>query len=378
MSWALRVYTEQAWAPWQEITEIISGLTMRAELHGGVQAISFDIADDYVGAYRWAYDHIGAQLYVFDNAVNPPVAEGVIFEPAISQEGSRIQGFGPWTAYMFNQVYNNTATWVAAGQTGAQVAAILTADCPGVNTDQSNINEPGTNNFPWQPSDNAYPGDLIPDLAALSDAAGAEWYFWLKSAPMTGTTPAAPLPYFKPASAITKVYQCWREDIVDLELRPSLSELGNDMRVMYRDAAGSQNQTVSAIDADSQARYWLRERWDMDLGTAPAAAALQYRDQLLARYKDPIQVASFTLNTWVYDEWGGKWPLWRVIADFPVKFTVNDLIPDSTVLGHTLDYKRTFISLAAEYDHDANTLRIVPDTEDNRADALLARHRAFQ
>jgi len=57
---------------------------------------------------------------------------------------------------------------------------------------------------------------------------------------------------------------------------------------------------------------------------------------------------------------------------------VNDLLPDSTVLGHTLDYKRTFITLAADYDYDSNTLRIVPDTEDNRADALLARHRMFQ
>jgi len=146
---------------------------------------------------------------------------------------------------------------------------------------------------------------------------------------------------------------------------------------MYRDAAGTQTQTASTTDADSISRYGTREAYDFDLGAASATAAAQYRDMLLARYKDPQQSASFTLNTWAYDQWGGRWPLWRVIADFPVKFTVMDLIPDSTVLGFTLDNKRTFITRAAEYNYDSNTLTLTPDTEDNRADGLLARHRMF-
>jgi len=257
---------------------------------------------------------------------------------------------------------------------------MLTNECPGVNSDQSNMDEPGTNNFPWQPTDNAYPGDLIPGLAALSDASNREWYFWLQSAPMFGTTPQNPIPWFKHAANVPGLYTCWREDMAPggLNLTPSLRELVNDLRVMYRDAAGTQRQTASTTDADSQARYGLREKWDMDLGLASAAAAAQYRDLLLARYKDPQQSANFTLNTCLYDQWGGKWPLWRGIADFPFKFTVNDLIPDTTVLGHTLDNKRTFITLACEYDYDRNTLTITPDTEDNRADAILARHRMFQ
>ena len=163
-----------------------------------------------------------------------------------------------------------------------------------------------------------------------------------------------------------------------LDLTPSLRDLGNDIRVLWMDSAGVQRQTPSGTDADSQARYGLRERWDFDLGVATGAAARQYRAVLKQKYKDPPQSASFTLNTNLYDQWGGKWPLWRMIADFPTKFTVNDLIPDSTVLGFTLDYKRTFITLAAEYDYDSNRLTITPDTQSNRADAILARYRGLK
>jgi len=381
MSWKLKPFAYEVGAgPWNDITSIARNLTIRAEIPGGVQSIEFDIAGDYVDAYRWAYDHIGCKFYLFDNAVNPPVTEGVLFESGISEGGNHVTVAGPWQSYMFSQVYNNTATWTAAGQTGAQIKHMLTNECPGVNTNQDNMDEPGTNNWPWQPSDNAYPGDLVPGLAALSDASNAEWYFWLRSAPMTGTIPATPIPWFKADSSITQVYQAWREDMAPggLNLVPSLRGLANDTRVMYRDAAGTQNPTASATDADSQARYGLRERWDFDLGVAPAVAAAQYNNLVLARYKDPQQSASFTLNTWLYDRYGGRWPLWRAIADFPFRFTVNDLIPDATVLGHTLDNKRTFITLALEYSYDSNTLTITPDTEDNRADAMLARYRTFQ
>lgn len=380
MTWTLSTYIYDASARWLEITDIVRGLLLRSTAHGGVQSIEFEIADDYVDAYRWAADMIGCKVYVFDNAINPPIAEGQIFEPGISQDGNRVTAAGPWQAYCFSQVYNNTAAWVTTGTTSEQIKAMLTAECPDVNSDQANIDETSCNNFPWQPADNAYPGSLIPGLVALSDAANAEWYFWLRSAPMTGITPNKPIPWFKSVANVPGLYTCWRKDMAPggLNLTPSLRELANDVRVMYTNAAGAQRQTASAVNADSIARYGLRERWDMDLGLASAPAARQYRNLLHNRYKDPQQSANFALNTWLYDQWGGRRPLWRAIADFPFKFTVNDLIPDSTVLGHTLDNKRTFITLACEYDYDRNTLTVMPDTEDNRADALLARHRAFK
>lgn len=164
-----------------------------------------------------------------------------------------------------------------------------------------------------------------------------------------------------------------------LQLTPSLRALANDVRAMYRNAAGIQNQTASAIDAASQARYGLREKWNYDLGKAPATAADQYRNLLLAKFKDPQQSASFRVNSRIYDKWGGTWPLWRLIADFPCMFSVVDLVPDTLhTTGFWLDNQRTFMTLAAEYNYDSNMLTVVPDTEDNRADAMLARHRGLE
>ena len=381
MSWKLTVGAYDALlSGWEDITPLVRNLTLRAEIPGGVQSIEFDIADGWVDSYRWAYDHIGCKFYVFDNAVNPPVAEGVLFESGISEDGNRVSVAGPWLAYCFSQVYNDAATWYSAGTTSAQIKDMLTTECPGINSDQSNIDETSTNNFPWQPVDNKYPGDYIPGLMAQSDAAYNEWLFWIQSAPMSGATPAEPIAWFKKASDVPGLYQCWREDMAagGLNLIPSIRDLANDVQVVWTNSAGIRRQTPSGTDTASQDRYGLRERWDFELGGATGAAARQYRAVLKQRYRDPQQSANFTLNTWLYDQWGGKWPLWRMIADFPVKFTVNDLIPDSTVLGHTLDNRRTFMTLAAEYRYDSNTLTITPDTENNRADAILARYRAMQ
>jgi len=381
MSWKLTVGAYDALlSGWEDITPIVRNLTLRAEIPGGVQSIEFDIADGWVDSYRWAYDHIGCKFYVFDNAVNPPVAEGVLLESGISEDGNRVTVAGPWLAYCFSQVYNDAASWFSTGTTSEQILDMLTTECPGINADQSNIDETSTSNFPWQPVDNKYPGDYIPTLMAMSDAAYAEWLFWIQSAPMSGTTPAEPIAWFKKASDVPGLYQCWREDMPagGLNLTPSIRDLANDVQVVWTNSAGIRRQTPSGTDADSQARYGLRERWDFELGRATGAAARQYRAVLKQRYKDPQQSANFSINTWLYDQWGGKWPLWRMIADFPVRFTVNDLIPDSTVLGHILDNKRTFMTLAAEYRYDSNTLTVTPDTENNRADAILARYRAMQ
>lgn len=380
MSWGLRTLIYGGVYPtWEDMTDQAAGLRILGEIHGGVHAIEFEIGDDYIDAYRWVNDHMGAKVYIFDNSCNPPVCEGKIMEPSISEEGTRVVAFGPWMAYMFNQVYNDAASWVGAGQTGAQIEDMLTTECPDISTDLSNVGEPATDNWPWQPTNNAYPGDLIEGLASLSDATNREWYFFLRSGGLAGTTPTDPIPYFQYAAEIPHLYTCQRKDMTPggLNLTSSMRSLVNDCRVMYRSRSGAQRQTASGTDATSIARYERREKWNFDLGHARRVAARQYRNRLLARYKDPQQSAQFKLNTWLYDEWGGKWPLWRGIADFPFKITVTDLIPDSTVLAHTLDYKRTFITLAAEYDYDSNTLTIIPDTEDNRADAILSRHRSF-
>lgn len=379
MSWDLRVFNFNVGSTrWGDLTEIVKGLRVRAVLHGGVESIEFDYAGDYIDGWRWAYDHMGESIYLIDNHCDTPVAEGVIVEPEITEEGCHIMAVGPFLAYCFSQVYNDAATWVSPATTGVQVGFMLTAECPGINSNQANVDDPGTTNSPWQPVENRYPGDYIPFLAGLSDAFYNDWWFWIRSAPLAGTRPNEPIAWFKAAPDIPFLFTCSREDIAQIRISPSIRDLANSVRSFYTSAAGVQKITNEVIDATSIARYNRRERHDFDLGPAPATAAAQYTNLLLAKLKEPQQSASFVINTRIYNQWMGWLPLWRVIADFPVMFGVRDLIPDSTALNYELDGKRTFVTLAAEYDHDAQQLTITPDSESSRADAMLSRYRGLK
>jgi hypothetical protein len=56
MTWNLRTVVYGGWmGPWDDITDMISGLTLRSELNGGLQSIEFDIGDKWVEAIlaRW-------------------------------------------------------------------------------------------------------------------------------------------------------------------------------------------------------------------------------------------------------------------------------------------------------------------------------------
>lgn len=380
MTWQLRTCLYDRTGRWIDLTDQISNLRLRSSLPGGLQTIEFSIAETYENTFPWVYDHIGDRICVVDNMISPPVADGTIFEASISAGGNRVTVAGPWQAYMFSEHYNDAATWYGAGTTSEQILDMLTTKCPGINVNQDNVQETFTNNWPWQPVENKYPGDYVPYLASLSDANNAEWYFWIQSAPLIGMIPQPPIAFFREAIYVPGTYQCWRKDMAPggLNLIPSLRDLGNDIRVLWINSRGVQRQTPSGTDADSQARYGLRERWNFDLGVAMGTAARQYRALLKQKYKNPQQSASFQLNTWAYGLAGEKWPLWRAIADFPTKWVVSDLYPDSSALYAALDYRRTFITLAAEYSYDSNRLTITPDTQSNRADAVLARYRGLK
>lgn len=355
-----------------DLTPYLRDINLSVEQHGGVRSLELLLDHRWSAASLFTLQRIGHRILIVNNAVEV-VAEGTIMVPSLVRAGNRVSCLGPYWDLCFRQVYNDTATWVGAAVTSEVIKDMLTDECPAVSSDQSNIAATGTDAAPWQTAENAYPGDLIPRLAAMSDASHREWYFWLKSAPPVGVVPQKPIAYFQPQDLTTVDFWFSRKDCPEggIDFSPSLLGLVNDLRIMYRDAAGSQQQTGSATDSDSQAKYWLQERWSVPIATVPQAVAEQYRGMYLARYKDPQQSFSFRLNGWVGDEDGRRQPLWEVIKQFPCNIGIRDLLPEAAILSG-VDRQQVFAVAAARYSYARNELTITPDLEERTMENLLA------
>ncbi len=355
-----------------DLTPYLADVVISVAQHGGVRGLDLQLDRLLVDAFIFAQRYIGQRLVILDETADV-VAEGTVMIPSIVERGNRISCIGPYQDLCFRQVYNDTASWIEAGTTSQQIKDMLTKECPAVSANQENIEETGTQNHPWQTAENAYPGDLIPRLAAMSDSEHREWYFYLKSPPLQGAILGRPVPYFKPQELETVHFWFGREDCPPdgLELSPSLLELANDVRIMYQDSAGTQRQTASAVDEDSKDRYWLREVWNVPVATVPASVAEQYRDMYLDRYKQPQQSLSFRLNGWIRSATGIRQSLWKVIQNFPCNIGIYDLMPEAAILGG-IDRRQVFAVAAAQYSYASNTLTITPDLEEKVMENLLA------
>lgn len=355
-----------------DLTPYVSDIVFSVAQHGGLRDIELEFSRRPVDAFSFAYEHIGKRIVIMDNHLDI-VAEGTIMAPSITEGGNRVLCAGPYWDLCFRQVYNDPASWVDTGTTTEQIEDMLDNECPAVSPSREWTRETSTPNHPWQPAENAYPGELIPRLAAMSDDQHREWYFWLQSAPPIGGTPQLPIPHFDYMDWDLVDFWVDREDCAPggLEISPSLISLVTDVRIMYRDAAGAQQQTGSASDADKASEYWKREVWNIPIATVPTAVAEQYRDMYLARFKEPQQSMSFRLNSWVWDRMGNRWPLWKVIQRFPCNLGIRNLVPEAVALAG-VDWKQVFNVAAARYSYARNVLEVTPDLEENTLEALIA------
>lgn len=386
MTWRLRTQLYGAYAAGgYEITPAAGGHRFRAALPGGLQTFDFLVGWDQLDAVRACFDHLGKYVFVTDNLTPVPVAHGIVGDFQIEDRGLRVSALGPWQAYLFREVYNDTSTWVSSGTTSAQVIDILDDSVPGISDDRSHIEETSTDHYPWQTADNLYPGDHIERLAALSDSANNRWLFWLDSGSISGGgINSPPVPWFSPSIPNHQRFSCSRRDIAVGGMRTgrSLRKLANDIQVGFVNAAHHHSQTGSASSSESQTLYGLWERWNYDLGRASLTAAQQYRDLLLDKFEEPQQYASFRIDTFLrygmnYGV-GAEMPLWFAIRYFPFYLSVTDMLPGEQVLAGLEDAKRTFLIVAADYDYARNVLTVTPDIEDHRADAMLSRYRGMQ
>lgn len=355
-----------------DLSAKLEDVDMHVQQDGGLRGLEATVAVRPERTYEFLQNYIGKRLVILDQRLDV-VAEGTIMVLYATERGMRLSCVGPYWDACFRQVYNDTASWVDPCTTSQIIKAMLTAECPAVGSDQTDIGETNTDPSPWQTAENAYPGELIPRLAAMSDSQHREWYFYLKSAPLLFCEPQPPIPFFKYQSVELIDFWIDRAQCPEggLELSPSIMELANDVRVMYRDAAGSQQQTASVSDADSQSKYWLQEVHDVTIATVPAAVANQYRDLYLARYKDPQQSLAFRVTGWLRDSRQIRFPLWEMIKKFPCTVGIRDLDATLPKIG-SIDHKTTFAVAAARYSYARNELTIAPDLEEKTLENLLA------
>lgn len=355
-----------------DLSAKLEDVSMVAQQDGGLRSLEVAVAIRPERTYEFLQNYIGRRLVILDHRLDV-VAEGTIMVLYATERGMRLSCLGLYWDACFRQAYNDTSSWVSSCTTSEVIKDILTDECPAVSTDQSGIDETSTDPSPWQTAENAYPGELISRLAAMSDSSNREWYFWLKSAPLLFCEPQPPIPFFKPHTVDLIDFWVDRAQCPEggLELSPSVMELATDVRVMYRDAAGTQQQTASAVDSESESQFWKQEVWDVTIATVPQTVAEQYRTMYLARYKDPQQSSSFRVTGWIRDSRSIRFPLWEMIKKFPCSVGIRDIDATLPKMG-SIDHKTTFAVAAARYNYARNELMITPDLEEKTLENLLA------
>jgi hypothetical protein len=131
--------------------------------------------------------------------------------------------------------------------------------------------------------------------------------------------------------------------------------------------------TAAATDSTSSNDYWSVTNYQLksDLNQTQAE---QYRSALLAQYKDPAQLTSFTIGSgYVRNYAGSRLPVWRMLIN-PGIIRINDLFADGETFSNSIDGRQSFRIVGLDYDHTRRSMRVTPDTlNEARLDVLLQR-----
>lgn len=360
----------------------VSNLRILWEIPGGVQAIEFDYGCNPAIAYNFYKEHVGSRIVVADQFFDRPVAEGWVYGIALASFGARILVRGPWYRH-FDQ-FDDT-DYPLAQTSSAVIKSSLTNFVPVVSTNQDNIaetsftlNATGT----WGLSEyGLYPGDVITKLAAMSNSSLKQWNYWLRSARFSGLLPERPIPYFEEqVNDGTFDWQINQSDLTreGVTTERNIDELANNVLVIYRDIPnGEQILTAWSADTTSQSGFWLREIV-LSGGEMVPTGATQYRDLMLAKYKDPMLKRQMTITSpYIKNNGNSRWPLWYPIKQGGGYLRINDVFADAQIFDESWDRKRIGQIMTAEYDDNSYSLRISLDTQDDRSDVLLAQMAAF-
>lgn len=125
--------------------------------------------------------------------------------------------------------------------------------------------------------------------------------------------------------------------------------------------------TSTYTDTAAEASYW-RVDHNLKAEEMGGTAADDWANQYSAKYAAPQQDTAITVGApFITAGQLYKAPLWNMLRS-PFFFRIADLDPVHTL---SLDNQRTFFSTAVDY--NGRTMRVVPDNEDRRLDAILKR-----
>jgi len=344
-----------------EMTNKVQGLRFSTHLHGGFWVCSFRLKADLPKAWEWITDKAFYRLVITDKS--DVLWEGRIEDIGLSQGAVEVTAYGYYANLgdiPYKTAYNDNFDVV--------VKAVLTANCPQISDDQSNITAtggPAITSAAKESYLDIYPKDIVEKLSQFSDSTyHGRWYFaiWEDR-----------VPYLFRRAASSIDWLVTLADFNQFKLKHQGANLWNSCYAAYK-SGGTLARTADADDASSQEKYNLKRQYVIpDLGEVAAATAQSARDYWLEENKELYpSLENMALGGTAYDANGQRKSSALVRAGDVIR--IRDLVPASVDAGSVQrDRFRTFYIVETEYDMDNAELRIVPDTEKMSLDAILAR-----
>ena len=346
--------------PDTDITNRVQNLSFSTHLHGGFHLCNFQLRADIPEAWEWITKKMFYRLVIRD--INKTIWEGRLQDIGLTYGTVNATAYGYYASL-------NDGEYYTAYNANADVVikAILTAQSPDINSDQSNIaatGGPAVTSAASASYLDRSPRELVELLADFGDTSGNTWYFaiWEDRKPYFFSRSIASINWFIGLEGLTR-----------FELKHQGGNLWNKVYAIY-DVAGTLTRTADASDVTSQNKYGVTRYYTIpQLGTVATATAQAIRDTWLADHKDLWpSLEDIVLGDYVKDSNGVQYPSSWVRAGDVI--CIQNLVPVSGDLTTPIrDALRTFYIMETQYNAERAENRLVLDTESQSLDAIVAR-----
>tara|TARA_R110002020_G_scaffold121877_1_gene276925 strand:+ start:240 stop:1427 length:1188 start_codon:yes stop_codon:yes gene_type:complete len=363
-----------------DLTSRVQGLRFATALHGGFKFATFSLSASLAEAWEYLAEagktsgrHFCRLLISEEQRT---IWEGRVTDVRFSYQagsiGLRISCQGYWGS-LRDQFYSDDdgsrTDWTSGSHTADDIIKeMLTAECPSINSDQSNIDANSRDIAGINLSAREYPQDIIiQKLAPLSDSDNSIWHFavWEDRKP-----------YWKKRSIATLDYRIRLSDTKNLELNQSATEMRNAITPLRENTDGTFTEGTIVANSTSIGFYTRREMlFTLPIGTTANAQA-DAAGTLSEERGYPVQMQQFVVSGHVYEAFSGtagtnlsEVPKWRIRAGETLR--IDDLVT-STVATPAFDRLRTFHIMETIYDADNDTVSIHPDTSPRTLSNILS------